>query len=256
MMTNRMETDTRTTKLQSARRPDLWLAAIALGLLGGCASAPPVSSQTQEVPESTVDVAADYTYVPVPRNYCAEPGHDTLSSVVRVATHSGSEASGVVIAPDRILTAAHVVKHEADVLVHVHGRYLPASVIARDIENDLALLMADTGHLRPIRISNRHLLTAEPVWTVGYPLALELTTNFGRYQQHVNGAIHSSAGTNAGASGGGLLQCERGRYELAGMIRGYGAYWHAGELKRIEDLSISVPAETISSFAISAGIGL
>ncbi|MEM6639984.1 MAG: serine protease [Pseudomonadota bacterium] len=188
--------------------------------------------------------------------FCTRPGTKALASVIRVATDSGSEASGVVIAQDRVLTAAHVVDDSNTVLVYINERYEQASVIARDLTNDLALLSADTQQIEPIRISRRHLLSAEPVWTVGYPLALDLKTNSGRYQQHVNGAIHSSAGTNAGASGGGLLNCESGEYELAGMIRGYGAYWRDGELHRLEDLSISVPADTISAFANNAGVGL
>lgn len=250
------------TRDRSRRRTTAHTAgfAAALVLLGGCASSAPVSTDTPAPsPATSTTAAAEVTreyHLAAPPQHCNSPGTETLSSVIRVATHSGSEASGVVIARNRILTAAHVVRDESDVLVYVQGVYRPAMVVARDRENDLALLMADTGALQPIRISQRHLLTAEPVWTVGYPLALELTTNFGRYQQHVDGAIHSSAGTNAGASGGGLLHCESGEYELAGMIRGYGAYWHAGELRRIEDLSISVPADTITSFAMSAGIGL
>jgi S1-C subfamily serine protease len=220
-------------------------------LLAGCATPP-----TQAPTDASVNaVHAAFHFQSEPLS-CEQPGSETLSSVVRVASTDGADASGVGIARNRVLTAAHGVDNNPDALVYVDGTYQHAAVIARDPSNDLVILDTPTGRLTPIRISTEHLFSAEPVWTVGFPLALEQTANFGRYQQHVNGAIHSTASTNAGASGGGLLRCTGGTFELAGMIRGYGAYWHAGELRRIEDLSISVPADTISAFAMNAGIGL
>lgn len=193
---------------------------------------------------------------PLPAQQCTHPDADVLDSIVRVASVDGADASGVVIASDRVLTAAHVVENHYRALVYIAGVYRDALVIATDPSTDLALLAVDTGHLQPIRVSHNTLLIEEPVWTVGFPLALDQKTSSGVYQNHVNGAIYASASTNAGASGGGLLRCGKGDYELAGMIRGYGAYWREGELQRIEDLSISVPAEIIASFALTAGIEL
>ncbi|MFK7886156.1 MAG: serine protease [Gammaproteobacteria bacterium] len=221
-------------------------------LLSGCTTPQPSVTPSES---SNMAVSAAFHFQAEPLN-CEEPGHETLSSVVRVASTDGADASGVVIARNRVLTAAHVLDDHIQALVYVDATYQQATVIARDSANDLVILDTPTGFLTPIRISTENLFSAEPVWTVGFPLALEQTANFGRYQQHVNGAIHSTASTNAGASGGGLLRCTGGNFELAGMIRGYGAYWDAGELRRIEDLSISVPADTISAFVVNAGVGL
>ncbi len=231
----------------------LRLSAIATSALTliACTSSPDIQPSASAVPA----VSAVFHFE-TPTRQCDQPNHETLSSVIRVASTDGSDASGVVIARNRVLTAAHVVDSNPNALVYINGAYRAAQVIARDLANDLALLSTDTAHLAPIRISSNSLFMSEPVWTVGFPLAMEQTANFGRYQQHIDGAIHSSASTNAGASGGGLLRCTHGDFELAGMIRGYGAYWDAGELHRIEDLSISVPADTISNFAVSAGISL
>lgn len=241
------------TEFRTRARQRGLAAMIMLGgiTLTGCASNP----QTSTADSMSDVVSAAFHFESTPLS-CERPGTETLSSIVRVASTDGADASGVVIAHNRVLTAAHVLDNHLQALVYVGGTYQQASVIARDTANDLVILDTPTGFLRPIRISNEHLFSAEPVWTVGFPLALEQTANFGRYQQHVNGAIHSTASTNAGASGGGLLRCTGGTFELAGMIRGYGAYWHAGELRRIEDLSISVPADTISAFANNAGVGL
>ncbi|MFK8018033.1 MAG: serine protease [Gammaproteobacteria bacterium] len=238
-----------------ARHGARYLLLLPLLALGACTTnvAEPTATATSVTALPTVRAAFHFESQP---QQCDRPNNTTLSSVVRVATTDGSDASGVVIAYDRVLTAAHVVDDNPNALVYINGSYRPARVMARDLANDLALLSVNTQQLEPIRISSNHLFSAEPVWTVGFPLAMEQTANYGRYQQHVNGAIHSSASTNAGASGGGLLRCASGAFELAGMIRGYGAYWDAGELRRIEDLSISVPADTISNFAVSAGISL
>ncbi len=227
------------------------LVAVGTLTLYSCTSTPVEPPPTIDVP-----VVSAIFHFETPTRLCDEPNNETLSSVIRVASTDGSDASGVVIARNRVLTAAHVVDNNPNALVYINGAYRPAQVMARDLANDLALLSTNTADLAPIRISSNSLFISEPVWTVGFPLALEQTANFGRYQQHIDGAIHSSASTNAGASGGGLLRCTHGDFELAGMIRGYGAYWDAGELHRIEDLSISVPADTISDFAMSAGISL
>lgn len=220
--------------------------------LTACVTPPAQTPASQSPPPAS---ALSVTHIELPQT-CEHPNRETLESVVRVASLDGSDASGVVIAYNRVLTAAHVVNDSYDAFVYIDEHYRPARVLAHDYVNDLAVLAVETGTLRPIRISHDHLFQEEPVWTVGYPLALEQTANFGYYQQHVNGAIHASASTNAGASGGGLLRCADGHFELAGMIRGYGAYRRGDQLFRIEDLSISVPADTIFDFALSAGIGL
>jgi S1-C subfamily serine protease len=240
--------------LGSDRRRLLTLAATLLAC-SSCTTTTPQARNTANVDALPAAVSAPFHFERQAAT-CSHPGNDTLTSVVRVASADGADASGVVIAPNRVLTAAHVVEDFINASVFINGAYRDARVIARDERNDLALLWTETQDLLPIRISSSHLFSSEPVWTVGFPLAREQTANYGRYQQHIDGAIHTTAGTNAGASGGGLLRCSRGAFELAGMIRGYGAYWQSGELRRIEDLSISVPADTISTFANSAGLSL
>lgn len=235
-----------------SRRLRLGLAILIPLVLGACVTPAPVQPATETAVAKPHPQNAFFSF---PKD-CNGPTTQILDSVVRVASTDGSDASGVVIAYDRVLTAAHVVNDSYRALVYIGGHYRQARVLARDLANDLAMLAVQTDGLRPIRISSEHLFQEEPVWTVGFPLALEQTANLGYYQQHVDGAIHASAPTNAGASGGGLLRCAGGAFELAGMIRGYGAYRRGDQLYRIEDLSISVPAETISDFALSAGIGL
>lgn len=227
-----------------------------VGLLAACVS---TSAPTPTAASPTDSSSPAFSYdalTPSAPQYCSSPGANTLASVVRVASADGNDASGVVIASNRVLTAAHVVTDHTRALVFINDHYRNATIVARDAATDLAILAVETAHLQPIELSDKHLLQSEQVWTVGFPLALDQVANAGFYQNHVDGAIYASAATNAGASGGGLLRCEDGKFELAGMIRGYGAYWRGGELLRIKDLSISVPADTINEFVMRAGVVL
>jgi hypothetical protein len=64
--------------------------------------------------------------------------------------------------------------------------------------------------------------------------------------------VYASAGVDFGHSGGGLLRCEGGRHELAGIVKGFLAYRRGGRLERIPDRSVSVGAASIRGL-IDAG---
>src|SRR3712207_1872169 len=62
-------------------------------------------------------------------------------AVVRVNGRRRRPASGVVYAPDMVLTASHALEREEDVTVGVSdGRTLPARFVGRDLSTDLAVL--------------------------------------------------------------------------------------------------------------------
>lgn len=64
--------------------------------------------------------------------------------VVRVNGRRRRPASGVVYAPDMVLTASHVLEREEDLSVGTHdGRMLPAWFVGRDPSTDLAVLRAE-----------------------------------------------------------------------------------------------------------------
>ena len=50
---------------------------------------------------------------------------------------------------------------------------------------------------------------------------------------------HTSAGIDSGEAGG-LLSCENGRFVLAGMLRGYGAYATDQGSVRLDDYSVVI----------------
>src|SRR5215212_8735028 len=66
------------------------------------------------------------------------------AAVVRVNGRRRRPASGVVYAPDTVLTASHVLEREEDLTVGTSdGRALPARFVGRDPASDLAVLKVE-----------------------------------------------------------------------------------------------------------------
>ncbi|MBT8144727.1 MAG: serine protease [Gammaproteobacteria bacterium] len=208
-----------------------------------------------------VETSASYRsytlYTDTNPQVCNNPDDIVLRSIVRVATGDGGDASGVVVADGKVLTAAHVVAGSNLALVRIDGAYRHAELLGTDATSDLALLAVDTGSLQPLPLAQKTLYSFEQVWAIGYPLALEQVTTHGFFRNNAQGRLFASAPIQAGASGGGLMRCENGKFELAGLIRGYGAYRIGNELVPLNDLSIHTPAEQIQRFVLQTdGIAL
>ncbi|MEM7081884.1 MAG: serine protease [Pseudomonadota bacterium] len=231
----------------------LWLVGSAL-LLTACAETrikPASTHYSVTATPQAANLVAHHAHID-----CRSPDYETLDAIVRVAsiTTNGGDGSGVVVAPNVVLTAAHVLEGASVGLVYIGNHYKEATVLGRDAYSDLALLMVGTENLQPIQISDRGLVTNESVWAVGFPLALDQSTTKGQFYRYRNGGLLTSAGIDAGSSGGGLLHCERGTFKLAGMIRSYLARVRQGEAVAIPNRSISVPADAIEAFINLHGV--
>jgi len=165
-----------------------------------------------------------------------------------VATDHGSHASGVVFAPNRVLTAAHAVDGASQFFVRVENGFRLASLLLIDRQNDLAVLAVDTRNIEPVPLSAAQPSQSQTVWAVGFPKAQGKTTSSGVFQRNRSGALHTSAPIDSGQSGGGLLTCAHGDYELTGMLRGYGAYLSGDRYVKLQNHSVSVAAATIQQF--------
>jgi S1-C subfamily serine protease len=138
--------------------------------------------------------------------------------VVRVNGRRRRPASGVVYAPDRVLTASHVLEREEDLSVGTRdGRTLPARFVGRDPSTDLAVLRAEgldvdaaTSAEGSARIGQLVLAVASPsrsegpraslgvVSAVGGPLRTGRGSRLERY-------IQTDATPYPGFSGGPLI---------------------------------------------------
>ena len=180
---------------------------------------------------------------------CHAPGYQLLRSVVRVTGDDGSRASGVVIAHNRIATAAHVVAASRTVYIEFGNAIYNAQLLRIDKERDLALLAAPTMDLWPIPVSSRLPIYWQPVWAVGYPLARDQVAEPGFFERYFNGGLQTTADVQSGQSGGALVSCEKGRHVVLGIIRGYGAYPDGkGGYDRLPGFSVSVAAADLSQF--------
>ena len=90
--------------------------------------------------------------------------------VLRVNGRRRRPASGVVYAPDWVLTASHVLQREEDLSVGTHdGRTLPARFVGRDPSTDLAVLRADALDVDAATPAEGSARTGQLVLAVGGP---------------------------------------------------------------------------------------
>ncbi len=179
---------------------------------------------------------------------CTQPDDMTLSAILPVATDHGSFASGVVFDVNRVLTAAHAVQGGEQFFVRVEESFQLAELLMVDHVNDLAVLAVDTRSINPLHIAGLDPAEAQIVWAAGYPRAQAMMTSSGVLQVTREGALHSSATIDSGQSGGGLLSCNDGVWEMLGMLRGYGAYLQGDHYVKLPNHSVSVAAATINRF--------
>lgn len=181
------------------------------------------------------------------------PEKSALESVVRVTSDDGSHASGVVIGPNRVLTAAHAIDEKYRSYIRIGEMLYPAQVALIDRSKDLAILEVAQLDIIPIELGDSELANSAKVWAVGFPRAESKTTSSGSFKNKAekDGALHTTAPIDSGQSGGGLLSCdEHGNFVLAGMLRGFAAYVNEEDnvYYKINNHSVSVATADIRNF--------
>lgn len=129
--------------------------------------------------------------------------------------------SGVVIAPGRVLTNAHNLRHDETTISFGDGRRAPARVAAVDHDIDLAVLETDTADITPIEWSegNDEIPIGRAVLALANPggRGLRVTPGFvsssarsfrGPRGRRIAGAIEHTAPLPRGSSGGPLTDLE------------------------------------------------
>ncbi|QIN82216.1 PDZ domain-containing protein [Rubrobacter tropicus] len=154
-------------------------------------------------------------------------------SIVRVHGRRRHPGSGVVYAPDLVLTAGHVLEREEDLSVETaDGRTLPARLLGRDHSTDLAVLRVDnlgveaaTPAEGEARVGQISLAVASPgrgdgpratfgiVSSVGGPIRTRRGPRLERY-------IQTDASPYPGLSGGPLVDV--GGKVVGIMVAGWG----------------------------------
>jgi len=102
-------------------------------------------------------------------NQLADAVERAAKSVVLVNGRERQAASGLVFAPDTVLTAAHVLEREDPEIETHDGRTLKGKVTAHDPGTDLAIIKVTGLNVEPATISNDAAKLGEFVLAVGRP---------------------------------------------------------------------------------------
>ena len=137
----------------------------------------------------------------------ASPPTGAFSSVVVVQTTS-EEGGGVVIGPQMVLTAAHVIGATVHPMVVSSGQSFPAVRIRVDTAKDLALLHVPGLGLGPLPVSHTDPAVGTDVYAVGDPGGVfTVTHGIVSAVRTIDGVsyVQTDAAVNPGNSGGPLL---------------------------------------------------
>jgi serine protease Do len=128
-----------------------------------------------------------------------------------------NRGSGVVVAPNRILTSAHNLRGDEPRVTLADGTTLRGRVLGRDVDGDLAVVEADTGDAPAVSIgSGEPVIIGTPVLALANPAGRGLRVTAGlvsavdaRFRsprgRRVSGAIEHTAPMARGSSGGPLV---------------------------------------------------
>jgi S1-C subfamily serine protease len=112
------------------------------------------------------------------------------SSVLKVRGRAPScsralEGSGFVIAPERVMTNAHVVAGTDDEVVEVGRGQLTAHVVYYDPEADVAVLSVPGLDAQPLTFSQQDYTSGQDAIVLGYPLDGPYTARAARVRQRI-----------------------------------------------------------------------
>ena len=190
------------------------------------------------------------------------------NSVVRVTGNApgcgGSvSGSGFVVAPERVLTNAHVVAGVTDPLVEVHigGDALKASVVSFDINQDVAVLAVPGLGSSPLGVATDLAKTGDDAVVAGFPnggpfhaVSARIRAQLNLHAQDIYGSgdvqrsVYSLRGSVKPGDSGGPLLTPQGL--VLGMVFGADAQNDTGYALTNESISGAIA----SAGGLSAGV--
>jgi S1-C subfamily serine protease len=158
--------------------------------------------------------------------------------------------SGVMIAPGRMLTAAHVAKINEQVPLLLNGK--PIKVLKIDEDIDIALLEVDEA-CPCVSLTDKLPAVDQVAYIVGFPLHSEEMPQYlteGRIQGTTTkyNRTLTSVPAAPGNSGGGLFVYEDGKWKLAGILVSVSGMGNMFGLIMVFHMSHSVDIESIKKF--------
>ncbi|HEV7975814.1 MarP family serine protease [Amycolatopsis sp.] len=113
------------------------------------------------------------------------------SSVVKIRGNATScsrslEGSGFVVAPQRVMTNAHVVAGTDEVAIETAGSRLPARVVYFNPDVDIAVLAVPRLQAKPLPLSDVEAQAGDSAIVLGYPLDGPYTATPARLRGRIN----------------------------------------------------------------------
>jgi|GEM_PF-1217940 len=257
-----------------------WLGTIVLSLLLAAVAATWWSVKHKEERDKQSDVLADNevmsatpampplrAIVPVPPGQIAEPvasnNNNAESSktaeeiyalrapsiaLITVFSPTGapvSMGSGVMIAPEVLITNCHVTRSGMQYKARIGKQLLAATVIMADEEYDLCRLSVPGANAPVVALgSTDNLRIGQKVFAIGAPLGLDLTISDGivsALRPLPSGkVIQTTAPISPGSSGGGL-------FDAAGKLVGINTF--NVQDGQAQNLNFAVPADWINTMS-------
>ena len=163
------------------------------------------------------------------------------SSVVRIETLN-SVGTGFVIAPERVVTAAHVVDGANGPSVITPDQELTGRVLAVDRALDVALLEVSGLSAPAIEFASSPPRVLDEVYAFGNPLGGGTSASRGIVSAVSDETIQTDAAVNPGNSGGPLLDADG---QVVGVVVSKDA--------EAEGVSFAVPAASVQAFLDRTG---
>ncbi len=165
-------------------------------------------------------------------------------AVVAVRNGRRGSGSGVVWAPNTVITNHHVVQSETAEIVFADGLKATGKVFARDPRNDIVALQVD-GSPQPVAIGDSlELRAGQLVLAMGHPLGVENAVTAGIISalptaRDPRALIRSDLHLNPGNSGGPLFDANGEVIGINSMVAGPGT-------------ALSVPSHTVQALLANA----
>lgn len=153
------------------------------------------------------------------------------------------QGSGVVVAPNKVITNWHVIEDATSVLISQNGTNYPAEVLADRRNHDLVAIRVSGLSASPIDMSGvRGVIVGQPVYAIGAPQGLELTISNGIVSslRDIDGSkiIQTNAALSPGSSGGGLFNED-------GLLIGVTTFKFNGE-----NLNFALPVDWVKELVL------
>jgi serine protease Do len=162
-----------------------------------------------------------------------------------------SRGSGVIVAPGRVLTAAHALRGDEVAVGFPDGRTAEGRVAGADTDLDVAVVLTDTGDTTPVEWATAAPALGAVVFALANPGGSGLRVTFGTVSasgrtfrgprgRRIAGSIEHTAPLPRGSSGGPLVDPD-------GRLLGLNA------VRREGGLILAVPVEAARVDALAAG---